>query len=175
MDEIAPIKSINTRIKANSPWYDDELVRFGIKRDRLFNKHIKSGSVEDRRMFTTFRNIFKSLVRKKRATYYSEMIDKLTVSSSKLWKRLSPFLNPNKKAGINHIDLACGNPQYTRQDMVNAFSNYFSSILSNTAFCNLLDSRALLSAICSTSLGTYHKLSSRTVSSLHLLLFLLPN
>ena len=69
----------------------------------------------------------------------------LLISSAKLWKRLNLFLNPNKKTGIDHNNLACGNPHYTRQDMINSFSNYFSSILNNTAFCNLLDSRAYIS------------------------------
>jgi hypothetical protein len=93
------------------------------------------------------------------------MIHKLTISSSKLWKQLNPFINPNKKAGINHNDLACGNPHYTKQDMVNAFSNYFSSILNNTAFCNLLDSRAYISKHLSQAVEQNCKLNSSPIFS----------
>ena len=139
---MAPIKSISTKSKFNAPWYDEELVRCGFKRDRLYNKYNKDCSSQNRSLFVKFRNVFRSLVSKKKANYYNELVKNETVSSAKLWRRLNPYLNPNKKVGINHIDLDGSDPYFTRQDMVNKFSKFFASILNNTAFCRLLDSFA---------------------------------
>ena len=144
LDEVAPLKNINTRTKQNAPWFDDELVRCGFKRDRLFNKFNKSGSKSDKIAFIQFRNVFRSMVRKKKADYFNDVINTESISSAKLWRRLNPYINPNKKIGIDSTDFACGNPYWTLQDTVNMFSNFFASILNNIAFCSLLESHAYI-------------------------------
>lgn len=147
-DKSAPLKKTFSRPKPSAPWFDEELVRCDFKRTRLYNKYTRCQSKEERpglwKTFSEFRNKYKKLMRTKSAAYYKNMIDDLTVSSAKLWKKLNPYLNPNKKNGANYTDIAGSNPYFTAQDMVNAFSNFFASILNNIKFCSLSESRSYI-------------------------------
>lgn len=140
LDEIAPIKSFATRNIAHAPWYDDECVLCGLKRERLHNKNLCSRSAEDKLEFNRFRNHFRTMVRTKRANYHRNMISTESTSSSKLWKKLNPFINPNKRSMIDHLLFSSNNPMFTAQDMLNMFSNFFSLILNNITFCSIVKS-----------------------------------
>lgn len=137
LDEIAPIKTINTRKSGSAPWYDDERVRCGLNRDRLYHQYMRIKSEENKIAYKRIRNKFRSLTRKKKANYFKEFVSNCTTSCSRLWKRINPFINPNKKTLLNPSLLVSGNPHFTMQDVVNAFANYFSSILKNFVFYSL--------------------------------------
>ena len=68
------------------------------------------------------------------------MISTESTSNSKLWKKINPFINPNKRSMIDHFLFSSKNPMFTAQDMVNMFSNFFSSILNNITFCSIVKS-----------------------------------
>ena len=135
LNEIAPYKSFNTNKLSKVPWFDDELKRNRTKRDKLYHQFIKSKNENDKSSYRKARNKYRSLARRKRTTYFSNLVNTYATSCTRLWKKLNPYINPNKKTAINHCLLASNNPHFTLQDAVNAFSNYFSSILNNVVFC----------------------------------------
>jgi len=61
-----------------------------------------------------------------------------TVSTKSFWQKLNPFLNPNKKQKISVSLISnINNNIHLAQDLVQAFSNYFASILSKFDFLNI--------------------------------------
>ena len=155
LDMTAPMKSMTIRSDKNLPWFDSALSNLGKKRNRLYNiaraefKKFKSSFSSlsslssDHHVklawsaFSLIREKFNALFRKKKAEYYKNFIDENSVSSTKLWQKLGPLINPNKKTLINVTDIAsvgCLNP---KQNAVDTFSNYFSSITNSFNFLDL--------------------------------------
>ena len=84
------------------------------------------------------RNKYNSIFRSKKSNYYKEFVVENSVSTKSFWQKLNPFLNPNKKQKIS-VSLISNiiNNIHSAQDLVQAFSNYFASILNKFDFLNI--------------------------------------
>ena len=76
-------------------------------------------------------NYFTKLFYRKKSKYYQQFTKTLTTSSSKLWKKLQPYISPNKKRSINSYFILKEENDKSDLHLSNKFCNYFSSI------CNL--------------------------------------
>ena len=138
LDKIAPIKQVNVRSTVTLPWYDKELVNLAHKRNRLYNKWFDSKSKEDRDKYVESRNKYNSIFRNKKSNYYKIFVSENSASTKSFWQKLNPFLNPNKKESISISLLSnSDNNIHSSQDLVQAFSNFFSSILNNINFIDI--------------------------------------
>ena len=148
VDEIAPLKSMNIRSTKILPWFDKDMVKLSHKRNTLYNKWYKSKSSIDRENFIHLRNRFNSTLRFKKATYYKNYILNNSISTKSFWDKLNPFLNPNKKQKISAAFLSSKKVNInSSQELVDTFSNFFSSILNNFKFINIKDCKLYLNSL----------------------------
>jgi hypothetical protein len=140
LDKIAPIKQVNVRATVNLPWYDKQLINLAHKRNRLYNKWYDNKTQIDRAKYVESRNKYNSVFRDKKSNYYKEFVCENSASTKSFWQKLNPFLNPNKKEKISASLLSNKeNNIHSSQDLVEAFSNFFSSILTKLKFVNIND------------------------------------
>ena len=138
LDKIAPVKQVNVRITKNLPWYDRQLVNLAHKRNKLYNSWCKTKLKSDREKYVTERNRYYSVFRAKKSNYYKDFVCENSQSTKSFWMKLNPFLNPNKKQKISASILSSKeNNIHSSNDIVNAFSNYFATILNKFNFINL--------------------------------------
>ena len=138
LEKIAPIKQINVRITKSLPWYDKQLVNLAHKRNRLYNTWCKSKLAYDRAKYVEIRNKYNLLFRYKKSNHYKDFVADNSQSTRSFWQKLNPFLNPNKKQKISISILSNKeNNIHSAQDLVNAFSNFFSSILCKFKFIRI--------------------------------------
>jgi len=138
LDKIAPVKQVNVRITKNLPWYDRQLVNLAHKRNKLYNSWCKTKLKSDREKYVTERNRYYSVFRAKKSNYYKDFVCENSQSTKSFWIKLNPFLNPNKKQKISASILSSKeNKIHSSNDLVNAFSNYFATILNKFNFINL--------------------------------------
>ena len=100
MDTHAPIKTVPLKSSNNFPWIDKSYIGLSNKRDALFNKARKYGSDLDWESYKKIRNKCSSYFHKKKSSYFQNFIESTSVSSKKLWKKLSPYITPNKKSSL---------------------------------------------------------------------------
>jgi hypothetical protein len=92
----------------------------------------------DRDKYVEMRNRYNSTFRFKKSNYYKHFVSENSSSTKSFWQKLNPFLNPNKKQKIN-VSLISNkdNNIHSSQDLVQAFSNFFSSILNKFKFIDI--------------------------------------
>ncbi len=130
---------VNVRITKNLPWYDRKLVNLAHKRNRLYNIWCKTKAAADRDKYVNYRNKYYSVFRSKKSNYYKDFVCDNSQSTKSFWWKLNPFLNPNEKQKISVSILSNKeNNIHSSQDLVNAFSNYFASILNKYNFLPLV-------------------------------------
>ena len=135
LDKIATVKQVNARATVNLPWYDKQLINLA-KRKRLYNKWYDNKTQIDRAKYVESRNKYNSVFRDKKSNYYKELVCENSASTKSFWQKLNPFLNHNKKEKISASLLSNKeNNIHSSQDLVEAFSNFFPSILTNTNDC----------------------------------------
>ena len=84
----------------------------------------------DREKYVEFINKYNQTFRNKKANYYKNFVFDNSSSTKAFWQKLNPFLNPNKKQKISSSLLNTNETNIqSSQDLVNVFSNFFSSIL----------------------------------------------
>lgn len=137
VNSVAPFKTLNVKKALHAPWYDSHLIKLSFKCDRMYSKYLEDKSSENRLEFMKFRNKYRSATRHKKSSYYKNFIKNFSISSSKLWKKLKPFFQPNKITTLSPHFFALVNKNFNCHDMVNLFSNYFSSILNKFDLINI--------------------------------------
>ena len=92
----------------------------------------------DRDKFVSIRNLYNSMFRAKKASYYKDFVSNNSSSTKTFWNKLNPFLNPNKKQKITTALLSSKESNISSpQELVNSFSNYFSTILNKYKFYSI--------------------------------------
>ena len=86
--------------------------------------------------FKILRNSFSSLFRKKKSDFYKNIIKSESTSSNKLWRKLDPYLNPNKISKVSPSLIINDTYYNTPADIALTFSNFFSSVTNNFSFLN---------------------------------------
>ena len=133
MDKCCPYKPMNVRSGTVAPWYDKDLVTLAKQRNRLYKKAVRSKSKSDWSLQKSIRKKFYNLFRLKKSNYFHSMIHSLSSSSKKLWKKIQPYINPNKKTKIIP-GLLLPNTFSTDLDVAEVFSTFFRNITDRFTF-----------------------------------------
>jgi hypothetical protein len=128
----APIKTMQVKTKNLVPWFDKDLVILSKKRNRLYNKAISSKLDNDWLNFKNIRQSFSHLFRLKKSTFYKNILRNESTSSSKHWRELDPYFNPNKITKVSPSLIINDTYFYTPKDIAMTFSNFFSSVTNNS-------------------------------------------
>ncbi len=96
----APIKSINKKNTRAAPWADKNIINLSKQKKKLYNLARKNKDVNIWLKYKILRNKLRSMSRFKKANYFKTFINESNTSSQSLWRKLDPYLNPNKKNPI---------------------------------------------------------------------------
>ena len=130
--KLVPVKSIN-----KAPWLDKELVHLSKKRNKIHRKALFTKNKEDWSSYKILRNKVASLFSLKKIFHFKNFISNSSTSSKKLWTKLNPFINPNKKSSLAPALILKNTSNNSSSDLSNVFCNFFSSILSKFTFLSL--------------------------------------
>ena len=96
-----------------------------LKRSNLRNKYLKSRSEEDIQIFVTRKNLFVSLLKKTKRSYYSNHV----IHNRKFWETLKPMLS-NKFLNSEKITLVDNDKIITNdKKIVKVLNDFFSNII----------------------------------------------
>ena len=137
MDAHAPYKTVPLKASNNFPWIDKNYIGLSIKRDALYYKATKYGSNLFWENYKKIRNKCSSIFHKNKSSYFKNFIESTSVSSKKLWKKLGPYITPNKKSTLISSQILINNVLNTDLHLANAFCNYFATITNSFKFIKL--------------------------------------
>ncbi len=133
--ESFPLKRLSRKRAKDKKW-----VTIGIKisshtKDMLYRKYLKNPSSENKRRYTTYKNIFTSCTRKAEEEYYKDLIDKEKQNVRKLWQIFGSLINPKRAKRKTKITKLLINDRVTTDDkeMAQGLNNYFVTVGENLA------------------------------------------
>jgi hypothetical protein len=97
-----------------------------MKRDRMYRRALKSRHLWDE--YKYLRNSCSKLFYSKKSLYFKSFISSVTTSSRKLWKKLLPYITPNKRTILLSALILNNTDLNSDVDLANAFCNYFATI-----------------------------------------------
>jgi hypothetical protein len=147
INRVAPLKKIRLRNK-KLPWYDDEVRKLCITRDKLHKVHLKSGLHKDSVAWCCFvecRNACKKLLRKKMVAYFAEKDASFFKTSKKYWSFYNRHISSKKSqktkaSGIKDED---NKVETDIKQQTNVFNKFFTNISASHMRC-LSSSRAFI-------------------------------
>ena len=86
LDKHAPIKTKKMVMRPVVPWFTDELKKLKAERRRCERKMLLSGCSHDKELYYKTRDKYSALLRKTKTSYYSDLIDKCSGNSKKLFR-----------------------------------------------------------------------------------------
>ena len=86
LDKHAPIKTKKMVMRPVVPWFTDELKKLKAQRRRCERKMLLSGCSHDKELYYKTRDKYSALLRKTKTSYYSDLIDKCSGNSKKLFR-----------------------------------------------------------------------------------------
>ena len=115
----------------------DNYIGLSNKRDALYYKATKYGSNLFWENYKKIRNKCSNIFHKNKSAYFQKFIE----SSKKLWKKLGPYITPNKKSALIASQILIHSVLNTDLHLANAFCNYFATITNSFKFIKLQDCR----------------------------------
>jgi hypothetical protein len=135
VDSIAPLKKMNVKTRKIVPWFDQDLVHLARKRDKQYYIAVNSKTIGDWNLFKIMRQDFSKLFRKKKSQHFNDLTK--NAHKKKVWKKIHPYINPNKKSKIIPSLFSKHSASSDPTDIANMFSNYFSTITDIFTFTEL--------------------------------------
>jgi hypothetical protein len=124
----APLKEIILKPQNKYPWIDKEVNREIRFRNKLYNRARKTKNIDMWADFKKARNRVASLLNLKKLRYFVDFTSNTPITTRKLWSKLNPFLNPNKKQPIAPATIISNASRDSPLEVANIFSNFFTSI-----------------------------------------------
>ena len=137
IDNHAPLKEVPLKKSNKIPWIDKAYTCLTKKRDILLNKCNLSYSSVLFEEYKKIRNKCTSLFHSNKSLYFKNFCNNTSTSCKKLWKKLDPYLNPNKKSTLISSVILNNSSLNTDLHLANSFSNYFSSITNSFKFVSI--------------------------------------
>jgi hypothetical protein len=143
IDATARKKQMPPKKSNNCPWLNKSYINLTQKRDIAFKKAIHNKENKDLNLFhwTNFKSLRNSchkLFYRNKSLYFKNFITTTSVCAKKLWKKLSPYLTPNRKTLLIASVILPGPIPKTDIDLAFFFCNYFATIAIDftiTAIC----------------------------------------
>ena len=140
INDHAPLKYVPKKKRNNIPWVDKEYLKKCSKRDKIYYniinkcKNNTDSFKKEWMLYKKIRNDCSTLFHKKKSSYFSKFIESESVSSKKLWKKLSPHISPNNKPALNPSLILKKETSNPDLELSNTFCNFFSTITSKFTF-----------------------------------------
>ena len=86
LDKHAPIKTKKMVMRPVVSWFTDDLKKLKAERRKCERKMLQSGCSHDKELYYKTRDKYSALLRKTKTSYYSDLIDKCSGNSKKLFR-----------------------------------------------------------------------------------------
>lgn len=137
LDQIASLmknctvtKKTNNKTKKRKPWITQGIITSILKRDELFQLHIKNpNNITIKNNYISYRNRLVKLINKAKNSYIKSLIYNDNVNSKTLWNGINVLTN-NKKQNTNIKEILLKNKQTitNKQEIANEFNNYYIGV-----------------------------------------------
>ena len=114
----------------NKPWYDDDLRRQKIQKEKQYRKYMRTRRERDKRLSDSAKSIYFKNVHIKRDKYYENKFFKLRNNLKGTWKVINSLLGKTRKTQINAIEIKKKVINDTKK-IANNFNTYFSNVAHN--------------------------------------------
>ena len=137
VEKHAPMRKVRipARYVINEPWMTRGLIKSSRNCDRLYTKVSGLNKDSDKyKSYKKYRNMYNSLKRHAKVTYYNDRIQKYFNNSKKLWQTLNILIRKNNdKSAISDIFVCNGHPTSDPKLISNGFCQYFTNVGKNLA------------------------------------------
>ena len=131
IDRHAPeeIKRISYRKQIKDPWITRGILASLAKQMRLYREQLHSKSAVSTNKYRRYRNLLKSIIRKRKNSYLHEKCLEFKQDSRKLWKLVNKIIGKSKNKTESIDSLRVNNLlRYDPDSITNGFCDFFSSI-----------------------------------------------
>ena len=134
-DNCVKLKKFNVKPMNKTPWFNKSLVKLSKKRNKFYLiaidslKHIKDKncffykqsliSIKSTAAWSAYielKNLFSKSFRLAKSDHFKDFVNKSSLSESKFWKYIDPYINPNKRTKLQSSDLSNDDRLLTDQD-----------------------------------------------------------
>ena len=135
-NEAFPKQKIKIKRKGfNSPWMTKGLVKSSKKKQRLYEKFLKNRNSENELNYKQHKTLFKSLKKKSKKNYCSDLIDSYKCNMKKTWNVTKEIIG-NKRvtnAPLPNFIKVNNRGIFNKKEIVEIFNSYFINIGPNLA------------------------------------------
>lgn len=123
-DKCVPLKRIRNTVAQRNPWYNAQIQRAMIDRDRAYKKWKLTRNEDDFKTFKKHRNATNSLVTKTKSSYFNNQLD-IKMPSRQLWLKLRELGFSTRSSSVD-VD-------FTAEEINKSFHQHFSPRTENVA------------------------------------------
>ena len=119
----------NKRLK-DKPWVCSSLKKCISKKNKLYCKFLKKRTPENKKKYSTYRNILSSCLQQCKNEYFKELFNNKSTRITKMWSVLGTMLNPKKQRVDNSIRSINFESKTYHDDLgiTNSLNKHFCSI-----------------------------------------------
>ena len=131
---------IEKRIKKKvieNPWMTKGLLKSSKKKQRLYEKFLKSKTIKNEQKYKTYKNLFEKLKKSAKKNYYSEQLIKFHGNAKRTWDILKEVTGKSKNSNDfpNYISTGKDNETlvYEKEEILEHFNNFYINVGKNLA------------------------------------------
>src|SRR5271165_2481997 len=119
---------ISRNLTPRNVWITKGLMKSCVKKSKLYKKYCLNRTEENKKVYITYRNKLKLLLRKAERSHYADIF-KLNIGNIKeTWKIIGQALKNKTKENIPDFFMIGGKKIEGKQEIVNHFNQYFANI-----------------------------------------------
>ena len=135
-DKVCPLSEVKVKPKElQNSWMTNGLKKSSKRKQKLYNKFLKSRSIVDENNYKNYKNLFQKLLKKSKSNYYSNQLNKHKSDSKKTWQIINEITGRKKPSNdtfpksIKHG----GTIFHDKHKICTEFNKYFVSVGPNLA------------------------------------------
>ena len=127
-DSCFPIKTITTGYKTKKSWLPDGIKKSIAHKNKLFFLYRKKPTVENHKIYKTYRNKLNSILRRLTIDHYKTLIEQCKNNLRKSWAVIKEIINKNRVAKEQSAFLIDNRLSEDKEKISNGFNKYFVEI-----------------------------------------------
>jgi hypothetical protein len=129
-DEAFPLALVKDRGRSSikQPWMSKALLKSCKHKNRLYKKYLQNPSVDNKRVFTQYRNIFKTIRNESESRYYADCFLQCGNNLNQTWKIIKQIMNSKEESCLPDTFRIGSDMVRDAGEIANAFNRYFTTI-----------------------------------------------
>jgi len=135
-NDLFPKKIVTVKTKSIlNRWMNKELLKMSRKKQKLYNKYIKSKTYTNESKYKDFKRKFEKKLQHTKKEYYSQLLVRHQADLRKTWSILKDLISnkPNRGSNLPKNLNICGRDILSRKEMASVFNKFFVNVGSDLA------------------------------------------